>query len=96
MAELPRYPGRDEAAGLARTSGFAIASLVLGIVGFFALPIVAPILAIVFGKRAQEDIRGEPQLAGEGLANAGIILGWVGLAVDLLAVLLFLFVFAAL
>jgi uncharacterized protein DUF4190 len=74
-----------------RTSGYAIASLILGIAGFFVVPIVPSILAIVFGQKAREDLRRDPTLGGEGLATAGIVLGWVGIAligIGLLFVLL--------
>jgi hypothetical protein len=63
-----------------RTSGYAIASLILGIAGFFVFPIVPSILAVVFGQKAREELRREPTLGGEGLATAGIVLGWVGIA----------------
>jgi hypothetical protein len=74
-----------------RTSGYAIASLILGIAGFFVFPIVPSILAVVFGQKAREELRREPTLGGEGLATAGIVLGWVGIAlvaIGLLFVLL--------
>lgn len=63
-----------------RTSGYAIASLILGIAGFFVIPIVPSILAVVFGQKAREELRRDPTLGGEGLATAGIVLGWVGIA----------------
>jgi hypothetical protein len=63
-----------------RTSGYAIASIILGIAGFFVFPIVPSILAVVFGQKAREELRQEPTLAGDGLATAGIVLGWVGIA----------------
>jgi galactitol-specific phosphotransferase system IIC component len=63
-----------------RTSGYAIASLILGIAGFVVFPIVPSILAVVFGRKAQEELRRNPTLGGEGLATAGIVLGWVGIA----------------
>jgi mannose/fructose/N-acetylgalactosamine-specific phosphotransferase system component IIC len=63
-----------------RTSGYAIASLILGIAGFFVFPIVPSILAVVFGQKAREELRRDPAVGGEGLATAGIVLGWVGIA----------------
>ena len=63
-----------------RTSGYAIASLILGIAGFFVFPIVPSILAVVFGPTARDQVRREPTLGGAGLATAGIVLGWVGIA----------------
>jgi hypothetical protein len=78
-----------------RTSGYAIASLILGIAGFFVVPIVPSILAIVFGQKAREDLRRDPTLGGEGLATAGIVLGWVGIAL-IGIVLLFVLLLVAL
>jgi len=66
------------------TSGLAIASLILGIGGMTVLPLLGSILAIIFGYMARKDIRQRPsEVSGDGLAMAGIVLGWiaVGLAV---------------
>ena len=61
------------------TSGFAIASLVLGIVGVFG---VCSILAIIFGVIARNRIRESNEtIGGEGMAIAGIVLGIVTLAI---------------
>lgn len=54
------------------------------------VPIVPSIVAIVVGWGAQSDIARDPALGGEGLAKAGVILGWVGLAVSLLGLLMLL------
>jgi asparagine N-glycosylation enzyme membrane subunit Stt3 len=77
------------------TSGKAIASLVLGIGGFVIFPLVLSILAIVFGRQAKREIRERPGLGGAGLATAGIVLGWVGVALIVVAVLLFLLLVVA-
>jgi Domain of unknown function (DUF4190) len=57
------------------TNGFAIASLICGIVGMG----VGSILALVFGyvAKRQIDESGGMQ-GGRGLAIAGIVLGWIG------------------
>jgi len=85
MQQGPLPMGRPVApAGPPETCGYATASLVLGIVSFVCGGLVTAILAIVFGKSAQrkiEESRGA--LTGEGLAKAGIILGWVNIAVVL-------------
>jgi Domain of unknown function (DUF4190)/Domain of unknown function (DUF1707) len=68
-----------------RTNGLAIAALVCGIgqlVAFWP----ATILAIVLGHKARREIRRTGE-QGDGLARAGIILGYVGLGLTLLAVL---------
>jgi len=57
------------------TSGKALASLVLGILGGFW---ITAILALIFGYQARTEIRqSQGRLAGDELARAGIILGWV-------------------
>jgi hypothetical protein len=78
-----------------RTSGYAVASLVLGIAGFFVFPVIPSILAIVFGNKAREEIRSNPAVAGDGLATAGIVLGWIGLAITGLVVVLGLLILLA-
>ena len=61
-----------------RTSGLAIASLVLGIMGFG----VCSILAIIFGVKARNRIRESNEtIGGEGIAIAGIVLGIATLAI---------------
>ena len=66
------------------TSGLAIASLVLGIGGLTILPLLGSIVALILGYMARNEIRQRPdELTGDGLAIAGIVMGWiaVGLAV---------------
>jgi hypothetical protein len=77
-----------------RTESSAVASLVLGIAGFFVCPLVLHILPIIFGNQAQTRIRQDPTLDGEGLARAGVILGWIG--VGLAGVFIVFVLFAAL
>lgn len=63
-----------------KTNGFAIASLVLGIVGMVGLWLIGPILALVFGYMGKGHIDRSGGLEqGRGLAIAGIVLGWVGI-----------------
>jgi hypothetical protein len=69
----PAYPPAVQT-----TNGFSIASLVLGIVWVFGL---GAILAVVFGFVARKQIReSEGRQGGGGMALAGIILGFVGIA----------------
>jgi hypothetical protein len=70
-----------------RTSGAAIASLVLGVVGVTVFPLIPSVLALVFGSRARGEMRADPAVSGEGLATAGIILGWIGVAISLIGLL---------
>lgn len=78
------------------THGLAITSLVLSILGLMpVLPVVGSIGGIVTGIIARKEIRTRPDLhTGEGFAKAGVILGWIGLAIGALAIcalLLFMF-----
>lgn len=59
--------------------GLAVASLVTGILGFVGLFVVGPILALVFGYSARSRIKERTDVGGDGMAVAGIILGWIGL-----------------
>jgi hypothetical protein len=80
------------AAEAQRTSGYAIASLVLGVTGLFVFPIVLSLLAVIFAGKAREEMRANPGVSGEGLATAGLVLGWVGLVIGAIGVLALLFV----
>ena len=72
------------------TSGKATAALVLGICGLVVCPIILSIIGLVLGYQARGEIRGSGgRLTGEGQAKAGIILGWVGLALWALFLLFF-------
>jgi glutamate racemase len=66
------------------TSTLAVISLISGILGFIALPILASIVALFTGYAARGETRSVPPTAsGDGLATAGIVMGWIqiGLAV---------------
>jgi ABC-type dipeptide/oligopeptide/nickel transport system permease component len=74
------------------TNGFAIASLILSISGFVLLGIVGSILGVIFGHVAQGQIKkAVPREEGHGLATAGIIMGYIGIGVNILILLFFLF-----
>ncbi len=55
--------------------GFAIASLVLGILGLFIFGIPFGILAVIFSSIALSRISANPGLRGRGMAVAGMVLG---------------------
>ena len=76
------------------TNGFAVAALVLGILGWTMLPVLGSIGAIIFGHLARGQIRrANGAQDGDGLALAGLILGWVsvGLAIAAIAAIIFFF-----
>jgi len=70
----------------ASTNGLAIASLIAGLMWFGG---IGSILAIVFGHHARSQIQ-RTQQEGEGYAIAGIVLGWLGVAVIAVLVALLL------
>ena len=70
-------------------SGWAKASLIMGILGLTAVPVVGAILAIIFARIAKRQIL-QTDLEGDGLATAGQALGVIGLVVVGLAVTVFL------
>lgn len=86
MASAPPPAGRT-------TSALAIVSLVAGILGWVVAPVVAALVAVVCGHLARSEIRREPgRLDGDGLAVAGLVLGYANLALAaavLLMVVLF-------
>ncbi len=60
--------------------------MVLGILGIVLCQVVG-IAAIIVGKQANEEIAASGgQLGGEGMAKAGIIMGWVAVALLALSV----------
>jgi len=76
-----------------QTSALAIVSLVAGLLGWSLLPVIGSIVAIVTGHLARAEIRRRPEaLEGDGLAVAGLVLGYVMVAMALVG-LLFVFLF---
>lgn len=82
--ERPAYSAGPAPVQQGRTPGKATASLVLGITGLLVCPIVCSVLAIVFGSQAKAEIARDPSLGGAGVANAGYMLGIVGIGVMVL------------
>jgi hypothetical protein len=86
----PALPRPPVAAGpTTPSSGLAIASLLLGIGGLTILPLLGSILAIILGYMARKEIRQRPlEITGDGLALAGIVLGWIAIGLAVLGLLL--------
>lgn len=81
--------------GPERTSALAITSLISGILGWTVVPLLASVVAVVTGHMARAEIRRSPpgEIAGDGMAVAGLVLGWfaLGMAVIVVFVLLVFF-----
>ena len=71
-----------------RTSATAIVSLVFGILGWICLPGIGAIVAVICGHMARSEIRRVPPgtIDGDGMALAGLILGWVQIAITILII----------
>jgi hypothetical protein len=86
----PPAPGSE-----GRLEGLALASLLCSVGSFFIIPIVGSILGIVFGHIAHGRIDADPTLRGREMARAGIIVGWIGIVLTVLAVLLIIVIAAS-
>lgn len=72
-----------------RPSGLAIVSLLMAVLWFAG---IGAVLALVFGYRARKEIRDSAgRKTGSGLATAGIVLGWIGIAILVAGVILIAF-----
>lgn len=80
-----------------QTSTLAIVSLVTGILGWTLLPWLGSLIAIVTGHLARGEIRRAPdRLEGDGLAVAGLVLGYAMLALTVLGLLVVVLFFGGL
>ena len=84
-----------------RTSGMATASMVLGIVSIIALTcccgtgFIPSVLAVVFGHVAMYQIRRSAgRLEGSSMAVAGQVCGYIGLVMNLAAIIVAVLCFA--
>lgn len=76
----PPYPqgyAPRESFPIQKSNGWAIASLVLGLLG--CVPVITSLLATLFGIIGIR-VGSRPQTGGKGLAIAGLILGLIGIA----------------
>jgi hypothetical protein len=62
------------------TSTLAVVSLIAGIVGVLFFPFLGGLIAIVTGNMARKETRSlPPTRSGDGMATAGMVLGWLSL-----------------
>jgi hypothetical protein len=70
-------------------SNLAIISLITGILGLTILPLLGSVVAVVTGQMAKREIRDSGgTLGGDGIASAGLILGWIGVGLSVLGLCL--------
>jgi len=89
MPALPPYPPQAVYVQRPGTNGKAVASLVLGILCLYG---IGSILALIFGFMARREIdaSGGAQ-TGRGMATAGIVLGFIGIAIMVLLIAVIVF-----
>ena len=69
------------------SSTLAIVSLVSAILGFTFVPVVGTIVALITGYMARNETRSiPPKASGDGMATAGIIMGWIQVALLIIGV----------
>ena len=72
------------------TSTMAVVSLVAAILGFSVLPLIGGVVALVTGYAARKETRSTPPTAtGDGLAPAGIVMGWLQLVLAVICICCF-------
>ena len=77
-----------------KTNTLALVSIISGVVGWVMVPFVASIVAVVTGHMARSQIRQSAgREDGDGLAIAGLVLGYVGLALGLIGIVFAILVF---
>ncbi|MFP3881740.1 MAG: DUF4190 domain-containing protein [Actinomycetota bacterium] len=95
-AVLPTSEGTEQPAPIANSNGFAVAALVLGIVGgllglipilgLFA--IIPGILGVVFGVMGRLRVKHGETSAGKAMATWGLVLGAVGIVLGIVGVVI--------
>ena len=80
-------PSGGAAYGQPQTNNLAVASMICGIVQFFGFWLLGTIPAIVLGHMARKQIRQRNE-QGAGMALAGLILGYVGVALTVIVVII--------
>ncbi len=77
------------------TNGLAIAAMVVSIVSIMSCPCPVGIVGALMGHSARRQIR-ERGESGEGLATAGIIMGWISTGLSVLVILGYVVLFVVL
>jgi hypothetical protein len=82
---------------VSETSGWAIFSLISGILGWLGVFGLGGLIAVIAGHIAKSQIRSSSgRVGGEGLATAGLVLGYLNIGLAVLGACLLLLVFGGL
>ncbi|MBV9788113.1 MAG: DUF4190 domain-containing protein [Chloroflexi bacterium] len=91
----PQYsqPGQQYQPGTSAygvTSNTAVFALIFGVASFLGIFFLGAIPAIILGRNARKEIAASGgRITGEGLAQAGIVLGWINIALTMLGICAF-------
>ena len=79
-----------------RTSSLAVISLIFGVLAYVVLPGIGALVAVICGHSARAEIRRSPpgSIEGDGMALAGLILGWIQIACAIIAIVLAILIIA--
>jgi hypothetical protein len=79
------YSNQDyQAPPVKPNSNMALVSLILGVLGWTLLPTIGAIGAIITGHMAKSEIKSSMgALGGDGMATAGLVLGYANIAIGL-------------
>jgi hypothetical protein len=81
---MSNFPGYEQPPSYSAppNSTMAVVSLISGILGWFVLPLIASLVAVVTGHMAKKEIReSRGRVGGDGLATAGLIMGYSSLVI---------------
>jgi hypothetical protein len=72
---------------VAQTSNLALVSLIAGIASWVIAPFLGAIIAVITGHMAKNEIRRSAGLlTGDGLATAGLVLGYVQIGLSVIGI----------
>ncbi len=96
MTQEPVHSPFNTTSAPVQASSLAIVSLVSGVACWFVLPLIGAIIAVITGHMAKKEIRESAgRLSGVEMANAGLTLGYVHLALSAIMVCCLVAIFAA-
>ncbi len=73
-----------------KDSTLAIVSLITGILGWSIFPFIGSIVAVITGHLAKKEIRESGgMMGGDGMALAGLILGYTAIGIGILCIIAF-------
>lgn len=79
------YPDYNQPGYGQQSSSLAVISLIAGIASFFIVPLLGAIAAVITGGMAKKEIRQSGgRITGLGMANWGVVLGWINIAFSLI------------